>query len=93
MIDLDNPNAVVLDVVVRKLILQQCCSSADPDAVLAEWKVFLKQQNELFMRLFGSDKLTDEVGAKAFVVASEFERFSEDLADDFRNDGLGRHQA
>lgn len=66
MVDLDNPNVVVLDLVVRKLILQQC----------------------QFVRLMGSEKVTAEVGAKALSVASEFDRFSEDLAGDFKDDGI-----
>ena len=83
----DHSNVVVLEHVVRKLILQQCRSSADPDAVLADWRVFLQQQNDLYVRSGFSKEVTPAVGINAIAIAGQFEQFSEELTTDFK-DGI-----
>jgi hypothetical protein len=58
----DNPAHVVLrDQVMRKLILEQCRLSADPDAVLADWQAFLKRQHDLFVQLGLREGTTPDV--------------------------------
>ena len=84
----DHPNVVVLDRVVRKLILQQCQSAAFPDMALADWQAFLQQEHELFVKFGFREGATGEEISNAISVAGEFERLSEELTSDFKDDGI-----
>ena len=77
----------MLEHVVRKLILQQCRSSTDPDAVLADWRGFLKQQSDFCVQLAFREGTTPVVTSNAVSVAGQFEQFSEELTTDFK-DGI-----
>ena len=62
----DNPaNVVLRDQVMRRLILEQCRSSANPDAVLAEWQAFLKRQHDLLVQLGMREGTTADVSINA----------------------------
>jgi hypothetical protein len=83
----DHPNVVVLEQVVRKLVLQQCRLSADPDAVLADWRAFLQQHHDLYVRSGFSEEVTPAAGLNGLLIAGQFEQFSEELTTDFK-DGI-----
>ena len=61
----DPANVVLRDQVMRRLILEQCRSSANPDAVLAEWQAFLKRQHDSFVQLGMREGTTADVSVDA----------------------------